>query len=368
MTFSIIGTREPVAGRTSPACVISVEPSIRNNVMGNSSSLRGTTQPETGSRKAAAEKTRLWQQLVKIMPDKEPGIPNFAEAFELLLMPQQRDIPPYFEVIFRDTGLTVNLFSGLLLYLTGASGSCANCNDDSLFGAKVFKQCVALPLDASPLLKAFFGANVCSNCFVAGHPRPCVTARYDKAPESTGISSSSNSKNEGSNLGSLVPKRKRGRPSSAGRSQETESSDKDGDFNMRDTTDLQQDPPSNGERRSKRVQAVRARQIISKLAATSVNSTTIRPVQDSEPASQVTLPLRDHQSGKVAATEVRPDLGTLLDTLQIEDWEFAPGRIRQETDSGLTGESMCSPLHSHVPVSHPFLASYCLLHSPRRLP
>jgi len=326
-TMTVLGKRElPEPTGRYPAIVVSAV-TLRSNGKDTVGELRPTKSNtkapinahvpskdrETLTLHQFAAKSTIWLHLLEMLP-KPTTLPAYPAALQLLVTQRQRRAVPASvraKLVTRqvDLELDVRFFCSLLIYLTGSGGLCNHCGDPKRVN-KTFDSCIALHPLASPSLKKTFGASVCCNCYLDRPTPPCVMVRSNLIhPESTLEADQVDDSH-------LSPRRLT-----------------DIERKSNGTVGVKEGPGANEEQRLTKWQATRQPWQHDNLrpslprASSKSKPTGIAPV----PTPTHPRPYLQKASTSTALAPVQPDTSTLTASLELEEWELAPGRVRDET-------------------------------------
>ncbi|KAK1762216.1 hypothetical protein QBC33DRAFT_564041 [Phialemonium atrogriseum] len=314
-TMTVIGRRQnPEATGRYPAVVVSAVPLPDNR----KTVVLGPNDPPNGKRYrqvldpnaswAAASQSPLWRYLRTILPNTVT-LPKYAPALELLALPQRRLLPDSVQDRFRD-GLVdmevdVRIVCAILLYLTGARGLCNNCSDPKGAASNMFDMCVALRPSASAALKKTFGPSTCCNCYLGGLMRPCVMVRSN-LPDTESLEQVN---------GLDLPEAPKEELSQLPDEKEEEVVERRWSSRLMTL---------NSARASTRTSLSRENSTVKPTLVTPVPIPTFGQTALRKPAAAAAA------GPATSAVVAPPDINNLAASLELEDWEFAPGRIRDE--------------------------------------
>lgn len=326
-TMAVLGKREhPEPTGRYPAIVVSAVTLLSDgkNTVGELQPTTSNTKTpisahvpskdrETNTLHQLAAKTTIWLHLLEILP-KPTTLPAYPAALQLLVTQRQRRPVPASvkaKLVTRqvDVELDIRFFCALLIYLTGMGGLCNHCGDQKRVN-KTFDSCIALHPLASPSLKRTFGASVCCNCYLDPPTPPCVMVRSNLIhPES---------------------------PLDAGQVDDTHLSRRhltDIERKLSGTAGTKEGPGKNEEQRLTKRQSTRQpwqhdtlRPSLPKASSTSKPTGTTPVTTPTHPR-----PYLQKASTSTALAPAQPDTSTLTASLELEEWELAPGRVRDET-------------------------------------
>lgn len=337
-TMTVVGKREfPEATGRFPAIVVSatplpsdgedvyVEPQPEKSKRNGPINPLGPRQVPDVDTVQAAAKSQLWTHLLGMLP-KATRLPDYPPALGLLTLPQRRFVPDDVEAKLRtgqiDTRLDVRAFCALLIYLTGSGGLCNHCSDPKR-ATRTFDTCIALHPLAPPMLRKAFGASTCCNCYLERPTPPCVMVRSNladpQAAETHGMPATATV-----DKARFVtdPARK---PLDAARVKEVPDEKGDGDdeasTERRPTRRLSRNEPPPRPSVARTSSASQSPWITPVPIPTyPQQASRKRPIPAAPVAVSVPVPVPP-----------QPDINTLAASLELEDWEFAPGRVRDET-------------------------------------